>query len=97
MTVVISPKIKKTKVRIDMHGNEIDPESKRIIKPVEQPHIPSADVVAPKSVETQSSGGLNNLITKKLEEKIGDAIGSALEKMDLGDLISKAIDKALNK
>ena len=94
----------KTKKRIDISGQEIDPVTKKVIEPVEKPYVPTPEemAAAQRKTEAQPSagagpGGLNEIITQKLQEKIGDAIGDALGKMDLGDLIGQAIDKALKK
>ena len=43
------------------------------------------------------SGGLKNIISKKLEEKIGEAISEAVEKIDVGGMIDEALNKALKQ
>ena len=90
----------KTTVRINSNMEEIDPVTKKIIGSIDKPFVPTPEQIKSaqeKSAETAAapSNGLEDIITQKLQEKIGTAIGDALSKMDLGDLISKAIDKAL--
>lgn len=97
----------KTKIRIDANGNQIDPNTKQVIKPlVESPFTPTPEQIAgavKKTKETEEkvkedpSNGLDAIIARKLGEKIGDAIGKALENMDLDKLIGDAVDKALKK
>lgn len=96
----------RTKKRININGQEIDPETKKVIEPLETPYVPTPDEMAAaqkKSQETKEklkedpSNGLESIIAKKLGEKIGNAIGKALENMDLDKLIGDAVDKALKK
>ena len=100
VTVASGRNLIRTAVRIDSAGNEIDDVTKEVVKPVEKPYVPTPEELAgakKKTAETQAapSNGLDQIITKKLEEKLGGAIEKALEKVDLEDLIGKAIDKAL--
>ena len=102
--VVISPNIKKTAVRIDINGNEINPKTGKITKKLENEYIPPPPHVLEAwrkeknpDKEGESSGGLEKIVADKLGEKISGAIEKAVEKIDLGDMIEKALDKALTK
>lgn len=106
--VVIAPpsQIKKTSVMINGAGQEIDPKTKRVIKKEDQEYVPTPEEVAAaqgkkkeaKEPKTPTDpGGLDAIIAKKLGEKIGDAIGKALESIDMDALIGNAIDQALKK
>lgn len=92
----------KTKVRINANLEEIDPITKQVINPADKPYIPTPEELAAaqnKTAETNTapSNGLEEIIAKKLEEKISDAIGQAVGRMDIGGMIDKALDKALKK
>jgi hypothetical protein len=73
MPVILSPNIKKTSIRLDFEGNEIDPRTKQVIKPKEVESIlppeaqaPSESVIAPTAGVTPNSGGLS--ILQQIEE-----------------------------
>ena len=82
--IVISPNIKKESVRIDINGNEIDPRTKRVIKPVEKPFIPSPEMVKPAeqlAVEQPKSLNIEDMISKKIEALIEKKVNDVLEKL----------------
>lgn len=43
MPVLIAPNLKKTKVQIDVHGNEVKPFTHEVIKPAEQEYVPTRE------------------------------------------------------
>lgn len=51
MTVTISPNLKKVRTRIDVNGNEINPETKEIIVAEEKPFTPSPELLASASAK----------------------------------------------
>lgn len=109
--VVVAPpsEIQKTSVRINAFGEEIDPKTKKVISKKEKEYIPTPEELAAAQRKSKkrgkekepeapdNTGGLDAIIAKKLGEKIGDAIGKALENIDMDTLIGNAIDNALKK
>jgi restriction endonuclease Mrr len=87
--VVISPKLKKTSVRIDMYGNEIDPVTKQVIKPAEEEYKPTPqEIEAVKNKPKEAS--------EAKEAPKSDPLGDKIEKM-IEDKINKIIEEKVNK
>jgi hypothetical protein len=56
--VVLSPNVKKTSVRLDREGNNINPSTKQIITPLETEFVPPT--VIPNQTETPTSTALTD-------------------------------------
>lgn len=80
--VVISPDIKKTSVRIDIAGNEIDPKTKKIIKRVDEgqytppPPGPQEEKSSPKK-----TGSLGEKIKQMIEERVNEVVEQKIEEV----------------
>jgi hypothetical protein len=87
MTVVISPNIKKTSVRIDPSGNIINPRTKEITQPVEAEYVPPTQPIQPTPIPDDSPvkgnppSKIDDMISKKIEEIINKKIEEALSKL----------------
>ena len=69
----------KTKKRIDISGQEIDPVTKKVIEPVEKPYVPTPEEMAAAQRKTEaqpsagagpSSGGLTEIIDALARKKV---------------------------
>lgn len=79
MPVVIDPNIKKESVRIDLNGNQIDPRTKQVIKPVEKAYVPAPAPTPAKEVHSDAIGDrisqiINEKVAKLIEQKIEAAL-----------------------
>ena len=74
MPVVIDPNIKKESVRIDLNGNQIDPRTKQVVKPVEQAYVPP-----PAPVKEANSDAIGDRISQIINEKVAKIIEQKIE------------------
>ena len=85
--VVISPNIRRTSVRIDPAGNEINPKTKQVINPVEPEYVPPAVVptvieeVKKETPKSKIDEMINKLVGKKVEEMVAKKVEEALKNL----------------
>lgn len=103
--VVIAPNLKKTSVRIDPAGNEIDPKTKKIIKAKEPEYVPTkeeieAKINAPKDpvpVPPEAKGKDNPLaaaIKKQVQGLVKKQIEEVMKEIDISSIVKDAINEA---
>ena len=101
--VVIGKDIVKTTERINIDGIPINPKTKKPLHPIEKeyipppPHVLEAWKKEADEKREKESGGLEEIVVEKLGEKISGVIEKAIAKIDIGDMVEKALDKALTK
>lgn len=81
MPVVIDPNIKKESVRIDLSGNQIDPRTKQVIKPVEAPYVPTPLPPAPAPTHDALGDKISQIINEKVAKIIEQKIEEALKNL----------------
>ena len=80
--VVIAPNIKKTSVRIDGRGNEIDPKTKQVVSPAEIPYVPTPEQVAQAQPKSDALGDkIQQMIEAKVNKIVEQKIEEALKKL----------------
>lgn len=75
MNVVISPNIIKTKQRINMNGDVIDPKTKQVIQSKEAPYVPPTDA----SSSTTKADALGDRISQIINEKVAKIVEQKIE------------------
>lgn len=99
--IAISPNPVKTKVQLDINGNQVRPFTKEVIKEAEQPYAPTQEerdaLAARPAIEPVKPGqsALGGVIHKKIEEAIGGAIVDAIKSINIESMITDAINKAI--
>lgn len=100
--VIISPHVKRNRIRIDQAGNEIDPKTKQILKFNQPDYVPTREEIEakinvpaqpapiPQEIKVQPENPLANMIQKKVEE----AVAASLAKIDIAKMVEDAINKA---
>ncbi len=76
--VVIAPNIRKESVRIDPAGNELNPRTKQIVKPVEAEYVPPVPAIPTPSQETVTVNLPSNPLS--IQDQIDEAKAN-LEKL----------------
>lgn len=101
MSVRVSPNPRKTTIFVDVNGNEVKPFTKEIVKKKDQGYAPTAEELAglaarpPQEAIKPGESALGGLIATKVEEQIGKAIVDAIGKLDIGKMVSDALEKAI--
>ena len=103
--VIISPNLKKTSLRIDEFGNQIDPKTKQIIKPKDKEYTPTAEELAGKAalpIEPvpipKEAKGKDNPLAKAIKAQVQGLVKKQIEEVmkeiDIASIVKDAINEA---
>lgn len=105
-SVTISPDIKHERTRIDINGNEIDPKTKKIIKPNEPPYVPTQDEIeGKKKLQEKSEAGeaspkpqsSPNGLAEMIKKMVNEAVVDSLKNIDIKSMVQEAIQEAFKQ
>jgi hypothetical protein len=90
--VQISPNIQKEKAQIDVEGNEVKPFTKEVIKPVEQPYVPTTEEMeTTNQVMATNAEKVDQPETKKEPNNLSETI-EALVKAKIDAKINEIVE-----